>query len=292
MMAGLVKITVRLRNDEMRQSIRMLSERSRRLPSYIVNKAVTRVARAAADNMPVVTTGQMDSELNALVTPRLSSRGPRRGMSLKSGKKDIQSFGPVGAGAHPDVPLAALIIQARVIRPDVGPTPGVKGYNIRTGFVFARTASPFRGVSRAAGAALMLDAMKRMLSARHKSGGFFRTCALVVWQIFRPAASKNPIVSAAAMTGFDAVPSGGGSLSKAIGRLAGGTVATDVGYQAHASFWVAATEPDTKGVPGGAIYRIAQPVWQRAVDDEAASIRQYAESLYAGAARESGFTVR
>ena len=93
------------------------------------------------------------------------------------------------------------------------------------------------------------------------------------------------------MQGIEAV-AGGGNVSKNIGRLAGGTVATGTGEYARASFWVTATEPDTKGSPGGAIYRIAQPVWQRAVDDEAASIHAYAQSLYEQAARESGIAVR
>jgi hypothetical protein len=78
-------------------------------------------------------------------------------------------------GRAKQVPLAAAIIQASVIRPDISSaldTPSAKRYNQLTNFRWARTQSPFRGVSRATGRAAMRAAVSRLIKARHKSTHF------------------------------------------------------------------------------------------------------------------------
>jgi len=121
----------------------------------------------------------------------------------------------------------------------------------------------------------------RMVKARHSSSGFFKACAATVVSMFKPAISTDAAVRAMAMTGMNALPGGTGT-EKDIGRLAGGSVAVDVGNQARASFWVSATEPETKGeVSPKAIFSVAQPVWQKAVDEVASgNLRHAAEKLY------------
>ena|ERR1039457_2358076 len=205
-----------------------------------------------------------------------------KGVGYRKGKQG--SLTPHGPNAHSDVPLAALIVNAQV-NPD-------SNFNQITGHYFQRMASPFKGKSRAAGAQAMLDAMRRMLSARHQSGGFFKLCADVVRKVFGPAVSNRQGLAEAVMTGLDAV-AGSGSVSKAIGKLAGGKVATGATDVAHASFWVTGTNPDTDGSKGGAaLFAVAQPVWQKAVDDEAANnFRTAAERAYIRAALKAGIPV-
>lgn len=280
-MAELFKIKMQLKNQDVSAALRLLRAKSSRLPSYLVNKAVFSIAIRADRKMPKVLPSQIETELNASVGTNLVK--VKSGTRYSKDKKHRSYFfGPVGEGVHPSVPLAALIIQAQV-------NPN-SNFNQRTGNVFQRAMSPFKGRSRAAGIAEMTNAILRMLSARKSSSGFFQVCAKVVQQIFRPALSSNSTISNAAMTGVAAVV-GGGNLSASIGRLAGGTVASGIRDDARASFWVATTEPDTKGKPGGAIFTVAQPVWQRAVDDEAASMTEYAETGFKTAARESGIKV-
>ena len=306
-----------------------MGEKTKSVPSFLVNRSVVKISRQAEETMPKVTAGQMDAELNAAIAHELrkmtGTRPARMAMLAgsprfsKNKKNQKYFFGGVSGGTYrgaggafpapaqyqyegegfrsgaagsltphspnynSDVPLAALIINAQA-------NPS-SNFNLITGGRYRRQASPFKGLSRAAGAQAMLDAMRRMLSARHSSGGFFALCARVVKQMFIPALSRNPVVSAAAMTGFEALP-GGGSVSGRIGTIAGGTVARDVGNSARASFWVTATISDTEGKPGNAIFRVAQPVWQRAVDDEADRLYREAQETYVAAARESGFTVK
>jgi len=238
--------------------------------------------------MPKTPVEKIDSELNVAVAlqNKKNGNGFLKGKNFQTSNRMFGNLTNLTSKApfYKNVPLLALIINARV-------NPA-SDYNKRTGGVFARAESPFKGKSRAAGATAMLEAMRRVLSARHSSTGFFKVCAKAVWLIFKDATTSSPLrrpPSDLAM-GSEALP-GSGKVSKNIGRIAGGTVATSIRDNARASFWVAATEPDTKGTPGGAIYRIAQPVWQRAVDEVSAKQMQVALEMYSNAAAESGIRV-
>jgi hypothetical protein len=283
-MAELVRISMQLKGGELAgaMQLRLLRDKTRPLPSYLVNKACREIARRAEAAMPVVLPAQMDAELDVTYSPAILKSGERS--SAKNRQREVMHI-PLDAKS-----LAMMIVVARL-------WPGSK-YNIRTGNVWQLDRPQFnpqgehsQGTGRAEFWLWVQQKAERMIRARHSSSGFFRVCAKVVWFIFKDATAKNPVERMAAMTGVEALP-GGGNVTKNIGRLAGGIVSTGTGEMARASFWVAATEPDTKGKPGGAIYKIAQPVWQRAVDDEAASIKSYAESLYSQAAREAGITVK
>lgn len=282
-MSNLVKVKLRLKNANLANSMRMLAQRTNKLPSVIVNRAAMSIAIKAKNTMPVTLPTQIDTALNASVTPMLSTRGPRKGLPLKSGKVKINSFGRVGKGAHPNVPLAVLIINAQV--------RSGSNFNNITGHIFQRFASPFKGVTRKRGGARMLAAMKRLLSSRRQSSGYYRLCAHVVQEMFRAALGKTaPVIGPRSEPGFEALP-GTGKVSRNIGKLAGGTPAYGSGISARASFWVTATESDSKGARGG-LDRVARPVWQAAVDAEAISTRAYAETLFSETARSCGLTVK
>lgn len=277
---SLVTVNLKLDGFALNEALRKLSKQSEHLPSYLVNKACNQIAYRAHATMPVVMPGKMDAELSA---SKLSTKFKPLGTnSMKKGWK----FGAAaGGGRGGQAPLLALIINARVLRVDnaARSQPGMSNYNRRTGTVFARESSPFRGKSRKAGAAAMLAAMKRVLSARHSSSGFYRLGAEVIRLIF--SKSRSPLVS----DGGQAVP-GSGKVGKAIGRVAGGSPAQGNSPNARASFWVSTTEPDSRG--GTGFERVLKPVWQAAADQEAASIAAYAEGLYVKAIQKSGFAVR
>lgn len=273
---------MKLRNNDLSNSLRMLAAKSTRTSAYLANKACMSIAIKARDMMPVVAPSKMDEELNAAVATDLVRL--KSGRFSKSKKNRGFAFGPVGKGAHPDVPLLALIINAQA-------NPG-SNFNKITGGVFARDHSPFKGLTRAAGAEAMRMTMRRVLAARHSSSAFFKACAGVVRFIFSDSIRNVPVAGLVSEVSEGAALTGTGPISGNVNRLAGGTVATGVSDQARATFWVATTEPDTKGTPGGALYRIAQPVWQAAVDAEAEAIKNHALDMFSTAARQSGLKVR
>lgn len=287
-MGNLVQVKLKLRNSDSIRTMQQLARVSPRCASHIVNKFCFQVARKVVIAMPEVAPGKMDSELMAYKVPVYSYS--RKGNLLGKGKARATFFGASGIGKHPSVPLLALIINARVLRVDnsASSQPGMSRYNRLTGMAFARESSPFRGKSRAAGAAAMLDAMRRVLAVRHKSSGFYKLGARVVQFIFHR--NYLPFAGPPVEGGGAQIGGGSGPVSKAIGRVAGGTRAEGNSDFARASFWVSTTEPDSKGA-NTAISKLLQPVWQAAVDAETESTRRYAEELFAKAARSKGLEV-
>ena len=180
------------------------------------------------------------------------------------------------------VPLAALIINAQV-------NPG-SNFNTLTGGVFQRGQSPFKGKSRAAGEQAMLEAMRRMLSARHSSSGFFAACARAVNVGFGIVRGK---INGARWVPNEDNPSAGGDINKISKLLSKGLaqITPAQGGSGRAGFSVATTEPDTKGTPGHALERIAQPIWQAAVDDEARFQYSKTRDAYVAAIEDAGITV-
>ena len=267
------KITIKLDTRGLNASLTALAEKSRRLPSFLVNSSCKRIAWDASQMMPVVPVSQIESEMEATVTPGILKSGARS--TAKKRAREEVSLPTGGRG------VAAMIVVASM-------HPGSK-YNLWTGNVFQRAMIKTQG--RAAFWTAIDLIAQRMVKARFSSSGFFKTAAMAVWTIFQPATSRNPAVSLAAQTGFDALP-GAGNVSKRIGKIAGGVVATGTGPVARASFWVAATEPESKGSKPKALYTIAQPVWERAIAAESARVMGLAEQNFAAAARESGFPVK
>lgn len=259
----MINLTVQFRSAGLEVALARLSENSKRLPSYLVNKACYSIALKAEKAMPVVLPAKMDTELNVTMAPSAKSKA-------KNPKKVVH-LAPRSR--------AALIVVASM-------HPGSK-YNIRTGHVFARQMiSPEKTKGSVERFWRQIDVIaKRMVRARHSSSGFFRLGASVVKFIFKGALRNVPLQLSEES---GEVQAGGGNVSKRIGKVAGGLPASGDQTKATARFWVATTEPDTKGLPGRALYTIIQPVWERAVDAEAASIRAYAETLYAQTARDSG----
>lgn len=162
-------------------------EFNRRTPSQAANIAGGWIAYRWLHNMPKASIGTMDVELGTAVVlqPKKIGTGfkrAKRTQKFASGRTVSLSHGSRAF----NVPLAAAIIQASVIRPDIGATPSAKRYNFLTNFRFARLQSPFRGVSRATGAAMMRAAVHRLIAARHSSSAFLKSAVGAAYRTMRP----------------------------------------------------------------------------------------------------------
>jgi hypothetical protein len=136
---------------------------SQRTPAEAVNRAALVVAIGAKNRLPFVPIQKIDTELNVITTPVI-----RIGKRLKPLKKQGKRFsGGLGTStAHPEVPLAVLIVQARS-NPDAR-------YNQLTNQRYALAGSPFKGVDRQTGRMLMKAAVSKMIARRHSSIAFLK----------------------------------------------------------------------------------------------------------------------
>jgi hypothetical protein len=278
---------MRLNTGELNKSLNLLSAHSTRLPAYLANKAARFIALEATRNMPVVDPGTIETELNAAVELVKARRGGRyrHGMKFIRSHRLFGNLGPERAykPEYADIPLLTLIIQARA-------NPNSR-YNALTGHVFAGP-SPFKGVSREAGAAAMLATMRRVFSARKSSTGFFKAAAQLVAIAFNYAIQGSSVPPAIESGASGVDPRKAGNLTRSLGRLADVSPATGTNAAfASASFWVTTTEPDSKGQGGRALRTVAEPVWQAAVFTEAASIQAEAERRYTEIIRRTGVKV-
>lgn len=249
-----MQVNVKLNNSGVLAGLRQLREVSPKLSRHLVNKACWGIAHHASKTIPIVTPDRIQAEMEAY-----------RYVSKTRATK---------------VSKAMFIVLASMY-------PGSR-FNRETGGVFARVKPVFSGdgpTRRLQFWEWVNSRAERMISARRRSSGFFNFGAQVVKFIFAKTESGMPIGASGETL------AGGGKVSKAINRVAGGTRATSDGKgNAKASFWVSTTEPDSKGA-NKAIERVMVPHWQRAVDAEAAGIARHAEELYVEQIRKAGFKV-
>jgi hypothetical protein len=149
-----------------------------RSEAQIVNTAAFWIAANTKATTPFVPVPRIDAELAVRVTPRIGKRG--QVLSQRSARNRILSGAAGTARISPSIPLAALIIQASATRGS--------NYNRRTNNRWARTASPFAGVSRARGAQLMRETIHRMISARYSSTHFLQSGWVRAVRALRPFA--------------------------------------------------------------------------------------------------------
>lgn len=228
---------------------------TKRTPAELVNTTGAEVAIVAKNTLPFVTVPTIDTELAVITTPKIGKRGKplKRGKNYKGG---------TGTAQNPAVPLSALIIQARA-------RPGSK-YNQSTNNRYAIRASPFKGVSRAAGRAAMAAAESRMIKTRHSSGSFLKAGWIPATRIMltysvnryrRGSSTGPPLEGAKRFYGADlgtATPAQAGSYN------ATATIENNIGYQGQnaASF-------------DHALQIYGAPSLQAAVDGEGARNMQY-----------------
>lgn len=143
---------------------------SRRTMRQIACTAAHEIVIGAAQRMPYVLQGTIDSDLAVEYSFGLTPKGKvsmqKRNMISGSGL-----FGATvrhsGIRKTHQVPLAALIIQSS--------TRPWSRYNTLTRGRYARPASPFKGLPRSAGRLAMRAAVNRMIRARHSSTHFLQS---------------------------------------------------------------------------------------------------------------------
>ena len=272
-MPPLVQIKMQLKNSGINAALlKRCEENTRLLPDRLANAACGGISFKAWQNMPVVSPGRMDSEVG------VSTYGITKTGKLSMAKKPRIKV----VYEHP-VSFASKIILASFY-------PN-SDFNRRTGNVFQRSKPATHGAAEFWN---WIDAaQQRMMLARHSSSGFFAACARAVnvgFGIFR-----GKFGNIQDKTGEDdLIHVGGGSDINQVAKLLQKGLAQITPAQngsGRAGFSVATTEPDTKGKPGGAIYRIAQPVWQAAVDEEARFQYSKAQAAYTEAIEAAGIHV-
>ncbi len=140
------------------RALDLASKWSTRTMKKVVMDTARAVTFKAMVGTPAVSMQTIDSELDVITTPVLSTRGPRQGLPLKSGKKNYQ----VVEGG-----LATKIVLARM-------WPGSR-YNRLTGSQWAIDRANFSPGEGVAGFWKKVElTAQRMVAARHSSTHFIQ----------------------------------------------------------------------------------------------------------------------
>ena len=123
--------------------------------------SVTFIALRAQKLTPAASVGRIDADLEVEVSPVLSTRGKRKGLPLKSGKKSVQAQRGVR------VPIGVLIVMARM-------DPNSK-YSRLTGNRWPLLGLPTGPGTAAARQQFIGAALSRMTMGRHSSTHFLET---------------------------------------------------------------------------------------------------------------------
>lgn len=241
-MAAGFKFDIRVDRREMDAALKRLYVFSKWAPAKLVNHAAYRSNQKAVWYAPTVKKETIATELNAASTLTLIKSGKR---FRRQNTARTASFGNLGnlarVAKNAGVPLLALIIQSRA----------------------PKHPSPWKGVSRAQGAAAMLEKMRRILGARQKSRAYFKACFATVRDAFKRAAGGKIPFSDEKSRGSGTVA----SMRRDLGRIAKVKPATKAqGFKALATFEIISPRHDLEG----AIYKHAAPALQRGMDEEAA----------------------
>jgi hypothetical protein len=237
--------TFRVDDREFKDALRRLANVSPKSLAELCNQKAYYINRRAVWYAPAVSRETIAMELSQATPLKLIKSGKR--FSKSKSQKSV--FGAVGnmakIEAYKNIPLLALIIQARAR----------KGHP-----------SPWKGVSRAAGAAAMLTAMQRVYGARQKSRAYFKAAFATCRDVFVQFLKKRPLTDFRASVTTK-------SLSRDKGRIGDATPATK--SNPRATFWIVSPRHDLKD----SIDQYATPALQRAFDEEAGDTWQKAFEL-------------
>jgi hypothetical protein len=168
-----MNLTARVDTSNLMRAQMVLLRHSNTSPARAINKTAYYVINdviEADGGFPVVSQSTIDSNMQVTSTPKLSTRGPRKGLPLKDGSSDLEV---------PDMSAAMKIVIARM-------NPQSK-YSLSTGNRWPVATqggwhAMIRGFAKAYGSqnayAMALDAIRpiaeRMVRARHSSTGFLK----------------------------------------------------------------------------------------------------------------------
>jgi hypothetical protein len=224
---------------------------SKRTPAQMCDTAAMVVAVETQKATPFTDQGLIDSQLFVDVAPKIGVRGkPLKGKFQKISKPGTAT------GANATLPLAVLIIQSRA-------NPGSQ-YNLLTGGRFSGP-SPFKGLSRAAGAAAMRQAVHDMIAGRHSSTHFMKAGLSQVIKDLRPYS----VLKYSRRSLDNADVDGGDKLSKGTPATQGSTntfttIESDIGL-----------EGANAKANNEALWRVVAPRLQQAVDTEGVAAMKY-----------------
>ena len=190
----------------------ILLRHSKRSPARCINSTAYHVIKDVVESnggFPVVSQGTIDSDMQVTSTPKVSTRGPRKGQPLASGAADVDV---------PDMSVAMKIVIARM-------NPASK-YSLSTGnrwpisfpggwhaFIkqFTMPKDYRHGIPNGSAFALALDAIRpmaeRMVKARHSSTGFLKKSWIDLKMALAPFAmgQSNPFGGSGMVTNYSDV---------------------------------------------------------------------------------------
>jgi hypothetical protein len=228
-------------------------------PAYVVNKKGYYVSRRAIWYTHKADPAKVREELGEHKAQMLIKT--KRGRWSHS-KKNIKSVFDVGAGKE-GAPLLALVVQAQRKR--------------------AGLASPWKGKSRLAGAAAMLDELRKVSGARLRSIAFIKSGFIEARDIFKR------LVGGGGKSGLP--PSEGAAIGgpKRVGPSSkGGATPAHDGWNARATLWNSA---DARHDRRASLFKYAEPGLQRAIDEEMASTEKEVEDRLRKDAKACGIRV-
>lgn len=162
-------ISTRIDTSDLMRAQAIFQEYSLQVPSQGLNRTVLFVLRAAQKNTPFVTGSRIDTELSVSTTPVLSTRGARKGLPLRSGRKNV---------AVTEGGMATRIVLARMHRGSAYNQRTDQKYFIeRAGFSSGGAAGFWKRVEQTA---------QRMVKSRHSSTHFFQATWGVLIQKILP----------------------------------------------------------------------------------------------------------
>src|ERR1035441_9032646 len=193
-MAG--SISFRVDSTQFDQALRQYAALSKRTPAEVCNKKAYYIVRRAIWHTHKADFATMREQLGESKAMELHLI--KSGKRFSRSKKNIKSFFGQGDGTQ-GAPLLAMIIQARAGR--------------------GGEASPWKGGTRAAGAALMLAAMRTVWNARARSIGFIKSGWITARELFKEFGGGGrglPPNERASVVKQIGAPKGGGTLASAI----------------------------------------------------------------------------
>lgn len=202
-----MEVTCRVDVSNLMRAQTVLLRHSKRSPARCINSTAYHVIKdvVESDNgepFPVVSQSTIDSDMQVTSTPLLSTRGPRKGLALKSGASEIEV---------PDMSEAMTIVIARM-------NPNSK-YSLSTGNRWPVETGGrgwrgmIQGFAKAYGAenafAMAVNAIRpiaeRMVKARHSSTGFLKKSWIDLKVSILPFALGNTVSSAMVTTDYSEV---------------------------------------------------------------------------------------
>lgn len=205
-----MQTTCKVDTSNLMRAQMVLLRHSKRSPARCINSTAYHVIKDVVESdggFPVVSQSTIDSDMEVTTTPKLATKGPRKGLPIKSGASDVEV---------PDMSAAMKIVIARM-------NPQSK-YSLSTGnrwpvsspggwhaFIkqFSMPKDYRHGIPNGSAFALALGAIRpiaeRMVKARHSSTGFLKQAWIDLKVSILPFALGKTVSSAAVVTDYSEV---------------------------------------------------------------------------------------